>query len=478
MRYRGKSFKDAEFYLADDNFNKLCKRAIKKTKKGSKDFYLGDGHFADCYKLTLNDDGDPRSKTDIPEQNFFKNESLRGKMNVCCKKIDFNKGGKAKAEKLDDLETEFVREFKNLLTITTAMQFNKEEAVKANGSNGSSSAKLIEARHVMGCIGVYFKNDSYLLITEHFNGGNLKNWLKKEKDTGNLTWRKMTEFSKQIILGLKFLESCNIVHRDIAARNICLHYPSLEGSKDGSSLADPILKIIDFGLARTVDPLESGKCSAYVTNRKTAKFRELPKDLIPVDILVYLDDTSYIGKEEPTFSHSADIWSFGILMWEISTYASMLPYEKELADKYQEMKKKSVTYNLSACDDDMRKVFHDSNKGFREYRLKNIEEYLAPNYKSYAKYHHSLDNQSEVFFDHERALSYKNKANRINLRSDMPRVLKNLILKTWTLKKTRPTADDLNVELARILESGTKILDDAIPYGEPDYEPRRSCVCS
>ena len=269
----GKTFKNAEFYLADDNFNKLCLKAIKR-----KNFHLGGGHFADCYKITLNDDGDPRSKTNIPEQNFFKNKSLRGKMNVCCKKIDFNKRGEANAEKLDDLENEFVREFENLTTITTTMQLNKEEA-DTNGSSRSSLDKLLEARHVMGCIGVYFKNDSYLLITEHFNGGSLKNWLVSEKKknsagncTGNLTWKKMTQFSKQIILGLKFLESCSIVHRDIAARNICLHYPS--------SLADPILKIIDFGLARIVDPLESGVGNAYVANQKKVKLRQLPREAL------------------------------------------------------------------------------------------------------------------------------------------------------------------------------------------------------
>ena len=484
----GKSFKSAEFYLADENFNKLCTKAIKKKKQGVKGFYLGGGHFADCYKLTLNDDEDPRSKTNMPEQNYFKSV---GKMSVCCKKIDFNKSKdlciynseEANAEQLDDLENEFVREFQNLLHITSTMQSNKEEEAKTTGSasSRSSSAELLQARHVMGCIGVYFKNNSYLLITEHFNGGSLSKWLKKEKNTGKLTWRKMTEFSKQIILGLKFLKSCNIVHRDIAARNICLHYPSLEGSNNGKaeSLVDPVLKIIDFGLARILDSNgedESGVGSAYVANQKTKGFRQLPRNLIPVDILVKYVETPYTGKQEPAFSHKADIWAFGILMWEISTYASRLPYEKELADKYQKEKGETVIYDLS--NDKERKTFYDSNKGFGiyTYMIQNyIEEYLAPNYRDYAKYHFSLEKSSEVPLDLEKALCYKNETNRINLRSDMPKMLKKLILKTWKLKNTRPTADDLNEGLAQILESGSKILDQAIPYVEP--EPS-CCSCS
>ena len=82
----------------------------------------------------------------------------------------------------------------------------------------------------------------------------------------------------------EYLASINIVHRDLACRNILVG--------DGKNL-----KITDFGLSREVEDV-------YV---KTTKGR-LP--------LKWMALESIDAREFTTFS---DVWSYGVVLWEIGT---------------------------------------------------------------------------------------------------------------------------------------------------------------
>lgn len=82
----------------------------------------------------------------------------------------------------------------------------------------------------------------------------------------------------------EYLASLNIVHRDLACRNI------LVGE-------DKNLKITDFGLSREVEEV-------YV--KKTRG--RLPLKWMALESI-----------NEREFSTSSDVWSFGVVLWEIGT---------------------------------------------------------------------------------------------------------------------------------------------------------------
>ena len=99
-----------------------------------------------------------------------------------------------------------------------------------------------------------------------------------------------TKWGYEIAKGMEYLFSKNVMHGDLAARNILMG--GAEGSK-GSFIA----KIADFGLSKTF----------YDKNYKYKKReRAVPFKYMDIDFL-----TS--GELKLT----SDIWSFGVVLWEI-----------------------------------------------------------------------------------------------------------------------------------------------------------------
>ena len=97
----------------------------------------------------------------------------------------------------------------------------------------------------------------------------------------------------QISNGMRYLASLNFIHRDLATRN-CLVGP------------ENTIKIADFGMSRSL------YSSHYYRIRGRA--------MLPIR---WMANECFYGR----FSEKTDIWSFGVAMWEVFTFAKEQPYD-------------------------------------------------------------------------------------------------------------------------------------------------------
>ncbi|CAG8557315.1 7169_t:CDS:2 [Diversispora eburnea] len=123
--------------------------------------------------------------------------------------------------------------------------------------------------------------DRCLLVLQYANDGDLRSYLTKNFE--KLDWKKKINMAKDIALGLYYIHAENIAHRDLHSKNILVN----EGR----------LLIADLGLSQPLDSNSNsilGGMMAYTDPR-------------------YLRNTNY--KRNKT----SDIYSLGVLFWELSS---------------------------------------------------------------------------------------------------------------------------------------------------------------
>ncbi|XP_038070563.1 tyrosine-protein kinase receptor Tie-1-like [Patiria miniata] len=148
--------------------------------------------------------------------------------------------------------------------------------------------------------------EPYYIIMEYIRNGTLQDYITQKR----LAWGKAktsgTEsaskealsavhilmFAFEVANGMEYLSSVHLIHRDLATRNVLL----------GEGL---VCKLCDFGLARDVTGSE--------------QYEMLSGSAVPVRWLAVECLLSN------TYTNKSDVWSFGILLWELVTLGA-LPY--------------------------------------------------------------------------------------------------------------------------------------------------------
>ncbi|XP_043248037.1 fibroblast growth factor receptor homolog 1-like isoform X2 [Colletes gigas] len=154
--------------------------------------------------------------------------------------------------------------------------------------------------NIINLLGACTQGGPLYVVVEFAPHGNLRDFLRdhrpssgyeptigqeaKEKKT--LTQKDLVSFAYQVARGMEYLASRRCIHRDLAARNVLVS-------------DEYVLKIADFGLARDIH------CHDYY--RKTTDGR-LPVKWMAPEALFHR-----------VYTTQSDVWSYGILLWEIMT---------------------------------------------------------------------------------------------------------------------------------------------------------------
>ncbi|KAM4675771.1 tyrosine-protein kinase ITK/TSK [Discoglossus pictus] len=139
-------------------------------------------------------------------------------------------------------------------------------------------------------LGVCTQQSPIFLVFEFMENGCLLDYLRSHR--GMLSKETALEMCQDVCEGMEYLESSNYIHRDLAARN-CLV---------GDSRT---VKVSDFGLTRFV-------IDDQYTSSTGTKF---PLKWSAPEVFRY-------GR----YSSKSDVWSFGVLVWEIYSEGKM-PFE-------------------------------------------------------------------------------------------------------------------------------------------------------
>ncbi|XP_033015646.1 tyrosine-protein kinase Tec isoform X2 [Lacerta agilis] len=138
--------------------------------------------------------------------------------------------------------------------------------------------------------GVCTQQRPIYIVTEFMEHGCLLNYLRQRR--GHFTKDHLLTMCQDVCEGMEYLERNSFIHRDLAARN-CLVNES------------GVVKVSDFGMTRYV-------LDDQYTSSSGAKF---PVKWCPPEVFNY-----------SRFSSKSDVWSFGVLMWEVFTEGKM-PFE-------------------------------------------------------------------------------------------------------------------------------------------------------
>uniref|UniRef100_A0A672N759 receptor protein-tyrosine kinase n=1 Tax=Sinocyclocheilus grahami TaxID=75366 RepID=A0A672N759_SINGR len=190
--------------------------------------------------------------------------------------------------------------------------------------------KLGQHPNIINLIGAC-ENRGYLYIAiEYAPYGNLLDFLRKSRvletdpafakehgTASTLTSQQLLQFAADVATGMHYLSDKQFIHRDLAARNVLV----------GESL---VAKIADFGLSRGEE--------VYV--KKT--MGRLPVRWMAMESLNY-----------SVYTTKSDVWSFGVLLWEIVSLGGTPYCGMTCAELYEKLPQGYRMEQPRNCDDEV-----------------------------------------------------------------------------------------------------------------------------
>ncbi|XP_067050046.1 ephrin type-B receptor 1-like isoform X2 [Acropora muricata] len=169
------------------------------------------------------------------------------------------------------------------------------------GSNEKNQKDFLSEASIMGqfnhpnvirLVGVVTQSCPMMILTEFLESGSLDHFLKTRK--GQLTTIELLGMARGVACGMVYLSEMNFIHRDLAARNILV----------GENLS---CKVSDFGLSREL--ADDNPDSEYETQGGKIAVRWTAPEAL----------------QSRKFSSASDVWSYGVLVWEIMSFSDR-PY--------------------------------------------------------------------------------------------------------------------------------------------------------
>ncbi|XP_017276065.1 tyrosine-protein kinase receptor Tie-1 isoform X2 [Kryptolebias marmoratus] len=190
--------------------------------------------------------------------------------------------------------------------------------------------KLGQHPNIINLIGAC-ENRGYLYIAiEYAPYGNLLDFLRKSRvletdpafakehgTASTLTSQQLLQFAVDVATGMHYLSDKQFIHRDLAARNVLV----------GDNL---VAKIADFGLSRGEE--------VYV--KKT--MGRLPVRWMAIESLNY-----------SVYTSKSDVWSFGVLLWEIVSLGGTPYCGMTCAELYEKLPQGYRMEKPKNCDDEV-----------------------------------------------------------------------------------------------------------------------------
>ncbi|KAJ7001551.1 serine/threonine-protein kinase STY46 isoform X2 [Populus alba] len=147
--------------------------------------------------------------------------------------------------------------------------------------------RKVRHKNVVQFIGACTKPPSLCMVTEFMYGGSVYDYLHKHRGVFKLP--NLLKVAIDVSKGMDYLHQNNIIHRDLKAANLLMD-------------ENEVVKVADFGVARV-------KAQTGIMTAETGTYRWMAPEVI----------------EHKPYDHKADVFSFGIVLWELLT--GKIPYE-------------------------------------------------------------------------------------------------------------------------------------------------------